>query len=31
MPAEGEALIKWMQRKVPRWQAAALTTGANRQ
>ena len=28
MPAEGEALLEWMQRKAPRWQAPSLTTTA---
>lgn len=26
MPAEGEALLEWMQRRAPRWQAPSLTT-----
>jgi len=26
MPAEGDALLDWMRRKAPRWQAASLTT-----
>ena len=25
MPAEGDALLDWMRRKVPRWQATSLT------
>lgn len=25
MPAEGDALLEWMQRRAPRWQAASLT------
>lgn len=29
MPAEGEALLEWMQRKAPRWQAPSLTTVAD--
>jgi len=29
MPAEGEALIEWMQRNAPRWQAPSLTTAAD--
>jgi hypothetical protein len=28
MPAEGEALLGWMRRKAPRWQAPSLTTTA---
>ena len=30
MPAEGEALLEWMVRKAPRWQALSLTTSAER-
>ena len=30
MPAEGEALLEWMQAKAPRWQARSLTTIADR-
>jgi len=30
MPAEGEALLGWMQRKAPRWQAPSLTTSAEK-
>ena len=26
MPAEGEALLEWMQRRASRWQAPSLTT-----
>jgi len=26
MPAEGDALLDWMRRKAPRWQATSLTT-----
>ncbi len=29
MPAEGEALLEWMQRKAPRWQAPSLATAAD--
>ena len=29
MPAEGEALLEWMQRKAPRWQAPSLSTPAD--
>ena len=25
MPAEGDALLDWMRRKAPRWQATSLT------
>ncbi len=28
MPAEGQALLEWMQRKAPRWQAPSLTATA---
>jgi hypothetical protein len=28
MPQEGEALLDWMRRKAPKWQAASLTTTA---
>jgi hypothetical protein len=30
MPAEGEALLEWMQHNAPRWQAPSLTTAADR-
>ena len=30
MPAEGDALLHWMQRNVPRWQAPSLTATADR-
>lgn len=30
MPAEGEALLEWMQTKAPRWQAPSLTMNADR-
>ncbi|MDH4119743.1 MAG: hypothetical protein OEW30_20360 [Acidimicrobiia bacterium] len=29
MPAEGEALLEWLQRKAPRWQAPSLTAAAD--
>lgn len=29
MPAEGEALLEWMQSKTSRWQTPSLTTGAD--
>ena len=29
MPAEGEALLEWMQRKAPRWHAPSFTTAAD--